>query len=193
MVLIMQLLYLHGFNSSPQSYKAQATARWLADKHPDITFCCPLLSPFPDQAISAIEKLAQQCDGEDVLVMGSSMGGFYATWAAQKWGWKAVLINPAVNPWLGREYLLGVQKNFHSGEEYLFEQGHLNSFVQWDVPRISFPEKFWVLLQTGDEVLDYRLAQKKYHDCSVTIEEGGDHSFQGFERFLPDIITFWKN
>lgn len=189
----MQVLYLHGFNSSPQSLKAQQTRDWLARNHPQTDFHCPLLSPYPDQAIATIKQVCEGLDWPNVLVMGSSMGGFYATWVSQTFGCKGVLINPAVRPWLGREYLLGWQKNFHSGEQYLFGQEHIDAFARWDIDPLPAPQNLLVLLQSGDEVLDYRHALDKYSACQLRLEEGGDHGFQGYERHLPDIYTFWTH
>ena len=188
----MNLLYLHGFNSSPQSLKARQTGEWLAACHPDIRFICPLMPPRPDGAIAAIEAATTGIDWTQTLVAGSSMGGFYATWAAEKFGCKALLINPAVRPWLGREYLLGEQANFHTGEKHVMRQQDIDNFANYGVAAISRPENIWVLLQTGDEVLDYRQAVDFYRGCRVTVEEGGDHSFQNFERYLPEILRFWK-
>lgn len=184
----MHLLYLHGFNSSPQSHKAVQTREWLARCHPNITVECPLLSPYPEEAMATLEAIAAARVDADTLVVGSSMGGFYATWVSQTFGCKGVLINPAVRPWLGRQYLLGWQKNFHSAEEYLFEQHHIDAFARWEIDPLPTPQDLWILLQSGDEVLNYRHALDKYRDCRLTVEEGGDHAFQGFERFLPDII-----
>lgn len=189
----MNLLYLHGFNSSPQSRKAVQLRQWLASNHPQVQFHCPQLSPYPDEAMAVIQALCERSFTTDSLVVGSSMGGFYATWVAETIGCKGVLINPAVRPWLGREYLVGQQKNFHTGEEYLFEQHHVEAFEQWEIDPLKQPDRLWVLLQTGDEVLDYRLALDKYRDCQLTVEEGGDHAFQGFERFFPDILRFWND
>ncbi|MFA5494529.1 MAG: YqiA/YcfP family alpha/beta fold hydrolase [Porticoccaceae bacterium] len=186
----MHLLYLHGFNSSPQSHKAVQTREWLARHHPDVAFECPLLSPYPEEAMATLEAIGAARVGADTLVAGSSMGGFYATWVSQTFACKGVLINPAVRPWRGREYLLGRQKNFHSGEEYLFEQRHIDAFVRWEIDPLPVPQNLWVLLQSGDEVLDYRHALDKYRDCRLTVEEGGDHAFQGFERFLPNIFCW---
>ena len=188
----MNLIYLHGFNSSPQSHKAQQTKQWLAEYHPDIRFICPFMAPYPEQAAEEILAVCDGIDWRQSMVMGSSMGGFYATWLADRFDCKAVLINPAVRPWLGREYLLGEQTNFHSGESYLFRQQDIDNFELFGVDSIRNPDNFWVLLQTGDEVLDYRRAEEFYSGCRFTIELGGDHSFQRFERFLPDIIRFWK-
>jgi predicted esterase YcpF (UPF0227 family) len=151
------------------------------------------LSPFPEEAMATLTALCEHTLTENSLVVGSSMGGFYATWVAQTVGCKGVLINPAVRPWLGRDYLVGQQKNFHTGEEYLFEQHHVDAFVRWEVDPLPTPNNLWVLLQSGDEVLDYRHALDKYRDCRLTVEQGGDHAFQGFERFFPDILQFWND
>lgn len=184
------LLYIHGFNSSPQSHKAIVTGRWLARHYPEVDFLCPPLSLFPQAAMTSLEQvLSEQSD--DVYLVGSSMGGFYATWLAQRHTCKAVLINPAVAPWRGRNYLLGEQINYHTGERCVFEQRHLEALQAFDVPCLKHPEQLRVLLQTGDEVLDYRLALEKYRACETLVERGGDHSFQDFERHLPDIMVFF--
>ncbi len=188
----MNLLYLHGFNSSPHSFKARQTGQWLAQQHPAIRFICPLMAPRPDQASAAILEATAGIDWTQTLVMGSSMGGFYATWVADRFDCKGVLINPAVKPWFGREYLLGEQTNFHTGERHEMRQQDIDNFAHYGVATIRRPDNLWVLLQTGDEVLDYRHAEEFYQGCRLTIEQGGDHSFQHFDRYLPDIIRFWK-
>lgn len=185
------LLYIHGFNSSPQSHKAVATRAWLATNHPGIAFRCPFLSPYPERAMAQLQdEIAALPD--PVYLMGSSMGGFYATWLAARRVARAVLINPAVQPWLGRDYLLGPQANHHTGEIAVIEPHHLAELRTWDVEPLPNPQDFLVLLQTGDEVLDYRLAADKYRACRLVIEPGGDHGFQGFERHLPAIIDFFR-
>ncbi|MAT51191.1 MAG: esterase YqiA [Porticoccaceae bacterium] len=188
----MQLLYLHGFNSSPRSHKAQLTRQWLERTHPQASFVCPLISPYPDEAMASLQRLAVDIEWPGALVVGSSMGGFYATWMSQTYDCPGVLINPAVRPWRGRDYLLGEQRNFHTGERYLFEAHHIEAFTHWDVDPLPAPEKLRVLLQTGDEVLDYRQAENKYRQCRVTVEQGGDHAFQGLERYFDDIDQFWR-
>lgn len=183
------LLYIHGFNSSPQSFKSELSQRWLAEHRPDITFICPFLSPFPEQAMGQLQQEIAGLDGDFALI-GSSMGGFYATYLAEQHGCKAVLVNPAVAPWLGRDYLLGEQTNYHTGETYAIEPKQLDFLRRFEVTKIPRPEHIQVLLQTGDEVLDYRLAVEKYRACQLVVEEGGDHSFIGFEQHLPNIIDF---
>lgn len=184
------LLYIHGFNSSPQSHKAIVTGRWLAQHYPKTGFVCPPLSLFPQSAMVSLERTLAERD-EELYLVGSSMGGFYATWLAEKYALKAVLINPAVAPWRGRDYLLGEQVNYHTGERCVFEPHHLQALEAFDVAHLARPEHIKVLLQTGDEVLDYRLAVHKYRACETLVEPGGDHSFQGFERHLPGIMEFF--
>ncbi|PCJ35063.1 MAG: esterase YqiA [Cellvibrionales bacterium] len=183
------LVYIHGFNSSPDSDKARKTRAWLASKRPGIDFICPFLSPFPAVAMAQLEALIAELSGT-LYFAGSSMGGFYATFLAAKYHSRAVLINPAVRPWLGRDYLLGDQANYHTGEAHRIEQEHLDELQSFDVDPVTEPANLLVLLQTGDEVLDYRLAEEKYADCQLVIEPGGDHGFVGFENHLPAIVQF---
>ncbi|MBQ0719895.1 MAG: esterase YqiA [Gammaproteobacteria bacterium] len=183
------LVYIHGFNSSPDSDKARQTCAWLAEQRPDITFVCPFLSPFPGLAMTELETVVSALSGT-LYFAGSSMGGFYATYLAAKYQSRAVLINPAVRPWLGRDYLLGDQANYHTGEVHRIEQKHLDQLQHFEIDPITEPEDFLVLLQTGDEVLDYRLAEDKYAACQLVVEPGGDHGFVGFEKHLPAIIEF---
>ncbi|RLA46094.1 MAG: esterase YqiA [Gammaproteobacteria bacterium] len=190
------LLYIHGFNSSPDSTKARQTRDWLAAQLPAVDFICPFLSPFPSLAMAKLESILESIPKltktslAPVVLIGSSMGGYYATWLAEKYACKAVLVNPAVRPWLGREYLLGDQENYHTGEVSRIEQGHLDQLQEFDVAILSEPARFMVLVQSGDEVLDYRQAAEKYAACKLLIEEGGDHSFQGYEHHLADVIEF---
>jgi predicted esterase YcpF (UPF0227 family) len=188
MLDVTVLLYIHGFNSSPGSDKARQTEEWLALNHPDISFVCPFLSPFPLLAMAELE--AAMADQPVLGLIGSSMGGFYATWLANKYDRPAVLVNPAVAPWQGRVYLLGDQENYHSGEVHHIEQKHLDQLEQFEVATLSEPSQLMVLVQTGDEVLDYRQAVAKYADCELVVEQGGDHGFQGYENHLPDIMSF---
>lgn len=184
------LLYIHGFNSSPQSLKAQQTRSWLTAEHPEIAFRCPFLSPYPELAMAELEaELATLAD--PVYLVGSSMGGFYATWLAARRSARAALVNPAVRPWLGRDYLLGPQANHHTGAIAHIEQRHLDALRNWEVDPLPRPQDLLVLLQTGDELLDYRLAEDKYRACRLVVEPGGDHGFRGFERHLPTIYEFF--
>ncbi|MDM3872291.1 YqiA/YcfP family alpha/beta fold hydrolase [Porticoccus sp. W117] len=185
----MLLLYLHGFNSSPLSFKSEATRLWLKEHHPEVEFHCPQLHNYPERAIAQLEDIIVQCDVPPALA-GSSMGGFFATYLAEKYALRATIINPAVRPWRGMHEYVGENANYHTGETWVMEHHHVEQYRQFDVETLQRPENLWALLQTEDEVLDYRDAEEKYAACKLTIEQGGDHGFQGYERFLPEIYQF---
>lgn len=189
----MALIYIHGFNSSPASLKAKQTAGWLSVNAPEIPYICPALSSKPDLAIEQLNTLIDstiESSPGPVGLIGSSMGGYYATWLGEKYGLKAVLVNPAVRPYEFMLGCLGENANYHTGERYILEPKHVDVAKSLEVDSLKNPKNYWVLLQTGDEVLDYRQAEAKYADCDLTIEQGGDHSFQRYEQHLSSIIEF---
>lgn len=185
------LLYLHGFLSSPQSAKAKQAQRWLVACHPEVEYRCPLLPSYPAQARQLLEREMASLNGKQVGIIGSSLGGFWATYLAEKYALRAVLVNPAVRPQdrFG-EFVGKTLKNYHSQDECHLTEQDLQELVAADISRITLPERYWVMLQTGDETLDYKLAEAKYRGSKMLIEEGGDHGFQGFEKWLPDIKAF---
>ena len=190
----MLFIYIHGFNSSPDSFKANCFNEFIRQKHPEDQFICPKLSDLPDKAVKTVSQLIKQKSSySEVSLIGSSLGGFYATWFAEQYHLKAVLINPAVNPQVLLLDYLGKNKNFYTGEEYEFTPQHIKQLDKVSVNRIKAPEHLMVLIQTGDEVLDYKLAQEKYTDSVLIVEEGGDHSFQHFEKHCESIYQFLKS
>lgn len=184
------VIYLHGFLSSPQSVKAQMTKKFVAQHYPLLTLAVPLIPNYPLEAIHVLEQTVAEYPGSDFVFIGSSMGGFLATYLVEKYGGRGVLINPAVKPFELFESYLGPHTNPYTGVDFILEQKHLLQLIELDTQILNIPENYWVLLQTGDETLDYRLAEHKYQHAKLTIESGGDHSFQGFERFLPAIFSF---
>jgi len=144
----------------------------------------------PREAIALVETELEQRRPESVTLVGSSLGGFYATHLAEKNGWKAVLVNPAVHANLLLRNALGPQTNWHSGEKWVFTEAHLNELAALDVERITLPKRYLLLVQTGDEVLDYRDAVAYYAGATQIIEDGGDHGFAGFERHYQTILDF---
>lgn len=185
------LIYIHGFLSSPLSHKAQQTKHWLAAHHPEIAFYCPQLPPYPAETQRILESLVESLLPGPVYLMGSSLGGFWATWLVEKYNLRAVLINPAVRPQDFMPAYLEVDlKSYHTDDSYRLHAHHIDEIIAVDVP-IRRPNNYWLLVQTGDETLDYRQALQKYTDCKQTIEEGGDHAFQGFERFFDNSIEFF--
>ena len=183
------IVYLHGFNSSPASHKAQVLKRHLEGRGFGDRYACPALPDTPAEAIRAIEDAIAGRRADGVTLIGSSLGGFYATWMAEKIDCRAVLINPAITPHIGLEAYLGMQKNLHTGEPYELTRAHLEGWRGLLVEHID-PERYLLLLETGDEVLDWREAARKYEGARMVIRQGGDHSLQCFAEMLPRILAF---
>ena len=184
------VIYLHGFLSSPQSLKAAQSLEYVRAHHPDLTIEIPQLANYPNDALAIIEKLVAEHKGKKLRFIGSSLGGFLSTFMVEKYSGKAVLINPAVRPFELLVDFLGEHINPNTQQPFLLEKKHIDELRQLDTPTLSSTSDYWVLLQTADETLDYRQAETKYQDYKLSIEQGGDHSFQDFQRFLPDIFSF---
>jgi uncharacterized protein len=187
------LVYLHGFLSSPASTKALQTEAWFAHHHPEIVYYCPLLTPYPEQTRLQLERLVESLLPQPVFLMGSSLGGFWATWLAEKYDLRALLINPAVTPSEFMPEYLGVElKNYHTDHTYYLNTQHVEEIKCVEVAPVR-KSNYWLLVQMGDEALDYRDAVKKYAGCKQTVEAGGDHSFQGFDRFFEEAMIFFNS
>ncbi|PHV12346.1 YqiA/YcfP family alpha/beta fold hydrolase [Chitinimonas sp. BJB300] len=184
-----KILYLHGFNSSPASQKAQQTQAWLAERGLAELFICPTLPSTPSAAAALIAQVIEQHGPANLTLLGSSLGGFLASWAAEQFDCRAVLINPAVRPAQLMQAYLGPQLNPYTGEEYLLEAHHIVELKALEPARIS-AKRYWLLLETGDETLNYRDALAYYPGCKQTIIEGGDHSFQHWEPMLPEVMAW---
>ena len=183
------LIYIHGFNSSPLSHKARQTADYFArDGRAD----CLAVPELPHEPARAIEDLCAIIENrtQPVALIGSSLGGYYATWLAEHYGVRAALINPAVRPAELWQSHLGHNQNFYSGRRYEITAEHVEQLRQLDVPVLRHPENLMLLVQTGDETLDYRLAVDKYKSSVSIIQPGGNHILVNFELMLPDIIRF---
>lgn len=186
------LLYIHGFLSSPSSFKAQQLRQYCLASKPNYRFICPQLSPYPEKTFKQLLDIIN-ASTQQVYIIGSSMGGFWATWFVEHSGCKAVLINPATDPVkLMPSYLNVPLKNYHNDEIYRLNETHLSELQKYEIKKIQNKKRYLLLLQTGDETLDYRLAVEKYGGCSQTVEAGGDHSFQGLERYYDDIFNFFE-
>jgi predicted esterase YcpF (UPF0227 family) len=179
------IVYLHGFNSSPQSHKAQVMQRWMAERGLAHEYACPALPPLAGDALKAVAPLLARRP----CLVGSSLGGFYATYLAEKHDLKAVLINPAIDPHVGLRAYLGPQQNLHTGQPYELTEAHLREWEALYVPRIA-PRRYLLLVETGDEVLDYRKAVERYAGAEQVVIPGGDHSLQSFPQHLARILEF---
>ena len=184
------VFYLHGFLSSPQSLKATQTLEFVKVNYPGLTIEIPQLANYPNAAVAIIEQTIGKHKGKKLRFIGSSLGGFLATFIMEKYSGKAVLINPAVRPFELLVDFLGEHINPNTQQRFLLENKHIEELRQLDTLNFDPKSDYWVLLQTADETLDYRLAETKYQDYKLSIEQGGNHSFQDFQRFLPDIFRF---
>jgi predicted esterase YcpF (UPF0227 family) len=182
------LIYIHGFNSSPASSKAQLLKAKLEAKGRGAEYAAPALSHSPAQAAAVLDSLARRHPG--AALVGSSLGGYYATYLAEKHGVRAVLVNPAVRPYELLRPALGTQRNLHTGAEYEFSERHLTELAALEVPAIQRPERYLLMVETGDEVLDYREAVARYHGCRQIVIEGGDHGFSDFGLYLDTVLEF---
>jgi predicted esterase YcpF (UPF0227 family) len=187
-------VYLHGFLSSPDSKKAQELIQYFKNNNLQNQLRIPCLSFEPEQAIKqaqeAIHSLYEQEGIQQVFVMGSSLGGFYATYLGQTEKIKAVLVNPAVRPFELFDKYLGPNKHYYDGQTYILEMKHIEQLQALDVKNLDNPEHFLLLQQTGDETLDYRQACAKYRSCPSWLEAGGSHSFDGFIERLDMVFNF---
>ncbi len=190
------IVYLHGFRSSPQSTKAQQFLATIASDFPTVSVYCPQLHHHPKQAVDDVVALVDALALSDYAhlgFVGSSLGGFYATWLADFFACKAVLINPAVRPDTLLPDYVGWQHNYHNpsvGFEVVPE--HIDTLKQWLVQPIKTPENLWVLLQKGDMTLDYQDAVAWYKGCPMDIEAGGSHAYDDFVDKIPQIVEFLR-
>lgn len=182
------ILYIHGLNSSPASHKASQLSRAMARLDLADRLRVPALHHHPRQAMAQLETLIIELGAP--LLVGSSLGGYYATCLAERHGLKALLINPAVRPHLRFDGYLGPQKNHYSDETWELTEDHIRALAELEVPPPSDAGRYQVWLQTGDETLDYRDAERYYRACALRLQAGGDHGFQGFAERLPMLFAF---
>lgn len=182
------LVYIHGFNSSPQSAKARQLQDWAARQRPDLDIRVPALPMDPEKALALLESCVQSCPPATGLI-GSSMGGFFANVLAARHGLPAVLINPAVHPHRLLVRYLGENRNYHTGEVSELRPEHVGFLERIEVAPAQ-PARLRVLLETGDETLDYRDALRFYAACRVEVTAGGSHAYEGFLAALPSIVEF---
>ena len=181
------IIYLHGFRSSARSVKAQQLSAFIDDHESPVMFWCEDLPASPKDAIAQVTSVIEASPSPP-LIIGSSLGGYYATYLAEQHDLKAILINPACKAFELLAPWTGPHTNLYTGERFNLSQDDIDFLRTIWVPTLRHPERFWVLLETGDEVLDYRVALKAYEGAELTVIEGGDHSLKSFPRFLPEIL-----
>ena len=189
------LLYLHGFRSSPLSTKAQALAALVKTSCPQVTWWCPQLPPSPREAMAlildGISYWPQNTGFERMAVVGSSLGGFYATAVAERLGCKAVLLNPAVDPARDLSRHIGDQTSWQKPDEhFFFAPAFIDELRALHAGPLRAPGNYLAVIAKGDEVLDWREMAARYTGAHIELLEGGDHALTDFESHLPRIFDF---
>ena len=184
------ILYLHGFRSSPRSFKARVLAERLTELGRSDEWCCPMLPVSPFETIALAESLVAAAPPQPVTVIGSSLGGYFATHLAEKHGWPAVLLNPAVVPQRDLSQYLGEQPLWHGGGSIVVEAHHLDELRALGVASITRPERYYLITATGDEVLDYREMLAHYPGARTRLIEGSDHAISEFPQYVDDVLAF---
>ena len=178
------ILYLHGFASCGDSNKTKLLKAYFGEDNvvaPDL----------PVDPVEAISFIRQQIFAHDIdLLIGSSLGGFYATYFTELYGIKSVLINPSTQPFITLAPYVGTNHYWCSGEPFAFTRENLHALFEFAVGQLKEPQSYLLLLQTGDEVLDYTKAQEKYGGASIMIEKGGNHRFENLDDYVETIKTF---
>lgn len=181
------ILYIHGFGSSGHGHKAMV----LREQMKDSGFIAPTLHSVPELAVSTLCDIIEALQKHEPLyLIGSSLGGYYAIHLAEKYDLPAVLINPAIKPYELLHRALGHPNNYYDLSTYEWRETHLQMLKHFEVTDPD-PTRYMLLLQAGDEVLNYREAVAKFPDAYAIIEEGGDHGFAEVERHVPAIKDFF--
>lgn len=182
------ILYLHGFRSSPESKKATQLRTAMIARGRGDEFVCPQLPASPRAAIAVARKTMQAA--RDVCLIGSSLGGYYATWLAERSGCRAVLLNPAIRPYDDLRDYLGQQPVYFSQATIDLKPEYLDELRAFDTQRITRPERYLLVAATGDELIDWRTMVAKYAGCRQRVIEGSDHSISDFARYLDEVLAF---
>jgi uncharacterized protein len=184
------LLYLHGFRSSPHSAKARRVAQWMQRHRADVHWWCPPLPPSPQEAVELLQKGVADWPRDGTAIIGSSLGGFYATVLAERLGCPAVLLNPAVEPARDLAAYIGENTAWHSDDHFFFRPEFVDELSSLRPAAITRPQRYFAVIAKGDEVLDWREMISRYAGCHVKLLEGGDHALSDFDDHLPDVTRF---
>ncbi len=169
--------------------KAKLTENYIKTHHENVAFHCPQIANSPKQAIKQLEEIIATYPKDKWHLIGSSLGGYFSTYFSEKYQLPAVLVNPAVMPYSLLADYIGEQTNPYTGEVYQVSSEHMSDLKRLEQQEID-QKNYQVMVQTGDEVLDYRQAVQKYAQSQLIVQEGGDHSFLNFEKMLPNIVNF---
>jgi len=182
------IIYIHGFGGSANSKKASIFRK----KFKEHNFIAPSLPTNPKLAIETLKDIIDSISKyEKVYLVGSSLGGYYALYLSSIYDIPIVLINPSVKPYITLQRSLNKSINFYDNTAFEFNESHLELLKKFEVKNIDY-SKILLFLQKGDEDLDYKVALKKLEDSKTILEDGGNHSFVGIDRYTDDILNFFK-
>lgn len=184
------ILYLHGFRSSPRSFKARVVGERMTALGRADELICPQLPASPKEAMALVWTLTERYPAGQLSVIGSSLGGFYATWLAERLGCRAALLNPAVDPLNNLEKHVGVTTEYHSDKPFEFKREYIDELRELQVDRITRPERYFLLAATGDEVLDYRDMVARYDGARQHVIDGSDHAISEFAQHVDEVLDF---
>lgn len=184
------VVYIHGFNSSSASFKAGVLEKELGAIGLAMKFFCPDLHHVPSKAIKVIHETIADYRTQDVVLVGSSLGGFYASYLTSVFGYQSILINPAIQPHVGLSDYLGTQKNLYSGVEYEFTDQHLRELEGMYITDFDHIEKAFLIHTTGDELLDWKIAMRRYEGAKRLIVQGSDHGFSNFADYVEVVSDY---
>ena len=183
------VLYLHGFRSSPQSMKAQRVGAWLAEHRPEVHYWCPNLPPSPRLAIEQVLAGVADWPRERMAVLGSSLGGFYATVVAEALGCPAVVMNPVVHAARDATPFIGEHSSWHDPEErFTFLPAYIDELRDMTPGPLTRRERYTAIIATGDEVLDWRDMAERYAGARQMVIEGSDHGISDFDAALAFLL-----
>lgn len=191
MAATSHIAYLHGFRSSPQSFKARMLHAWLQQHAPSVTWWCPQLPPSPRDAWQLMTDGTRDWPVSSMAVLGSSLGGFYATALAEQLGCRAVVLNPAVDPARDLVRHVGRQTAYHDpAVHFEFKPEYIDELRALRPPRLAHPQHYAAVIAQGDELLDWREMTARYAGASILLLEGSDHALSGFEQQMPFVLGF---
>lgn len=188
------MLYLHGFRSSPQSYKSRLLAQAMQTRGQAEQWLCPALPASPHAAVALADALlaehSRRIPAEQWTLIGSSLGGYYATWLAERWGTRAVLLNPVVHAVRDLATQVGEHRSYHDDQPFHFTPEHVQELAAFQLSKITRPERYYLLAAKGDELLDWQEMVAHYPGATHRILEGSDHGLSDFADWLPEVLAF---
>jgi predicted esterase YcpF (UPF0227 family) len=188
---VTHLLYLHGFRSSPASFKARLMAQWVQGHQPKVHWVCPQLPASPRLAMEMALSLTKDWPLASSAIVGSSLGGFYAQWLACTLGMRSVLLNPAVHPARDLASQIGTHPAWHDNAQQVhFQPEFVDELAQLECSLPAPRNDTLAIIAKGDEVLDWREMLQACQHGQVLLHEGSDHGISDFEAHLPRVTSF---